>query len=210
VAIGIYTSVPQIRQRHVAIVYNRQPNETRLSHLAWDYWFRDELWDGKYLWQEAVDLEPENRVAIVTFLINLDRSRPEIPFGFQGAGCAFTIDSQDGSVKFEAGVRGTGLTCATFICLVFSSLKLPILVPDTWPKDRPEDVEWRTRTIERLALQVPADRLAAIKSAVADARIRPEELTASFVQRPWPVSFPDAEVLAREVIDELEQQLMPR
>jgi hypothetical protein len=190
----------------VAIVYNSAAGTTRLSHFESDFAFKDAPWDGSYLWQEVPDLELPNRTTVVAFLLNLNRSRPQIPFGFRKAGCRFLLNAETGEMEFRTDDAGTGLTCSSFVALVFDSLHLPILNEATWPTDRPEDAQWRENIIALLvAGGMPPERALRIKQAQSEARVRPEEMAGAFVQMPWPVSFDAALAVAAEIVAELEE-----
>jgi hypothetical protein len=113
-------------------------------------------------------------------------------------------------MEFRAGDLGTGLTCASFIVLVFDSVHLSIIDEQTWPIDRPEDAQWRERIIALLvATAMPAERALRIKDSQSEARVRPEEIAGAFVQTPWPVEFHKAATVAREIVAELEE-VIPR
>lgn len=209
VGIGIRAPIRAPHQRHVAILYNPQQGETRLSHLTGDFGFTDERWDGSYLWQAAGDLDEVELPTVVARFNSLRRNWPAIPYGFRFKSCNFDFN-QDGSVRFKAGGQEDGLTCSTFIVRLFECLGWPIADIDTWP-DRPEDTQWARDLAAHMAnapiaqrVPVLRDRLRAARDAAdKDPRVRPEELAGAFVQRPWPVRFAAAEAVARQIIAEL-------
>lgn len=76
----------------------------------------------------------------------------------------------------ELSGRTHGLTCATFVMLVFQEAGAPLLRPETWPTDRAEDARWHDRVVALLEQTgVPADHVANVRSERGCARFRPEE-----------------------------------
>jgi len=119
-------------------------------------------------------------------------------------GCTFEFDPVTGLIEFQSSDPSGGLTCVTFIVLVFKRLYLPVVVEGSWPV-RPDDALWRASVIQALlASGADPNRMDRVKNGLVDPRIRPEELVGSFIQRPWPVSFDAAHKLVREVIADLE------
>lgn len=210
VGIGIRFNSRNREVRHVALIYNPQYGETRLSHLRGDFGFADEAWDASYRWQAAGGLDELERPTVVARLHALRRNKPAIPYGFRYKACNFRFES-DGTVRFIAGGAEDGFTCSTFIVRLFEVLGWPIVNIATWPK-REEDEQWARQLSQWMVTAPDTPRIASVQSRLRtvstsipsmDPRVRPEELVGAFVQQRWPVDFVTAEAIARQVIDEL-------
>jgi hypothetical protein len=202
VGIGIRTHERSATQRHVALIYNPKDGSTQLSHLRGNYDFVDEPWDSSYMWAPAGDLDELERPTVVARLLALAKSKPNIPYGFRMGDSVFELNA-DGSLRYRKGAPVTGLTCSTFVVCFFASMHRPILDADTWPI-RQEDVGWAVGIAAAMAREsLDRDRLRAAGAAATDARIRPEELVAAYIQAPWPMDFTNAERVARDVIADL-------
>src|SRR5262249_25893456 len=155
-------------QRHVALIYSPPVGPPRQVGLNWHFSLADERWDGTLLWNEAADLVSVNGAVVAAFLDDLRRSCPRVPYGFRTAGCRFSWDAQTHMVTFNARDPGTGLTCATFVKLVFDALSMPLVEITTWPWNRPEDEAWRERIIDRMTPRtgVPIAHQEALKEQI--------------------------------------------
>jgi hypothetical protein len=201
VAFGIRQT--DVSQRHVAIIYESDNGDVRMSHLRFHLFWEDAEYDHLYYWTHLPDLEPEERPTVIGFLAMLTQLRPSIPMGFRAAGCKFTVDEASKTMTFTAGAPGTGLTCTTYIALVFSSLNLPLIDESTWPS-RSDDHIWQTSVLEKLRqMSASPEHITALQATIGAARIRPEEIVAAGTLLNWPVSFTRAEAIAREVLAEL-------
>lgn len=188
-------------QLHVALIYSAPGHDCRLSQLESDYKFIDCPWDGRFLWRGTPALDEVDMAVTVALLIDLNKSKPEIPYGFQSSGCTFKWDIATGGYRLSPDGPGVGLTCATFVCTVFNTLSLPLLINEGWPSDRPEDSIWRSS----MAGSIPfsTERLFGIRSATPDPRVRPEEVVSAFGQEPWPVDYARVRAIAQEIVDEV-------
>jgi hypothetical protein len=204
VAVGNVQLTPRV-QRHIALIYRESiAAQARLSHLMWHNTFVDEVWRPRYHWQEIQSIDVFTRVAVVGFLLKLANSRPIIPYGFSRRGCTFQIDPATGRMAIHRARSGVGVTCSTFICLVFESLGIELVAEATWPSDRPDDAQWRERMLQALAQRgEETAHIQAMSRVTFDARLRPEEIAAATIQYPWPRSFDDVAQMAEEIAVEL-------
>ena len=203
IGIGIkrIRSILPASQHHVALIYSAPGHECRLSQLESDYKFVDCLWDGRFFWRGTPALDEVDIAVTVAFLIDLNKSKPEIPYGFKSSGCTFKRDLATGAFRLSPDGPGVGLTCATFICTIFRTLSLPLLVDAGWPSDRPEDSAWVSGMVG--LLNYPTQRLFAMRGTVPDPRVRPEEVVSAFGQDQWPVDYSDVHAIAQEIIQEV-------
>ena len=204
VGIGAKTTDPARGGRHVSLIYSGADGEPRLSHLAWHCRLIDEPWDSTYVWCEAAGLDAVNVAVVASYLRSIDIGRPNVPYGFQFLGCRFETDPASGLIVFRSGAPGAGLTCATFVVLVFSSLSLPLLDPLSWPNQRDGDDAWRETIVDLLRRHgVAESRIRQIESSPPDVRIRPEDVLASASLNDWPVAYGSIAALLDTVIAEL-------
>ena len=72
--------------------------------------------------------------------------------------------------------NGKGLTCVTYVLVIFKAAKLPIIDFDGWP-ERAEDAQVHERLVEWLERdqRVSRDHIAELKMEVRCVRARPEE-----------------------------------
>ena len=188
-------------QHHVALIYSAPGHECRLSQLEGDYKFVDCLWDGRSLWRGTPALDEVDMAVTIALLIDLNKSKPEIPYGFKSSGCTFKLDLATGDLKLSPDGPAVGLTCSTFICAVFRTLSLPLLVDAGWPSDRPEDLAWVSGMVG--LIRYGTERLFAMRGNVPDPRVRPEEVVSAFGRDQWPVDYSDVHAIAQEIVQEV-------
>lgn len=204
VGIGIkrIRSILPVPQHHVALIYSASGHECRLSQLESDYKFVDCPWDGRFLWRGTPALDEVDMAVIVGFLIDLNKSKPKIPYGFKSSGCTFKWDIATGGFQLSPDAPGVGLTCSTFVCTVFSSLSLTLIVEAGWPSDRAEDSLWRS--LMTGLMNFTTERLFAIKGTIPDPRVRPEEVVAAFGHDLWPVDYSNVYAVAHQIVQEVD------
>lgn len=192
-------------QYHVAIIYGSANFGCRLSHLETENRFIDSDWDASFLWHEADALDEVDMSATAAFLMNLAKSRPLIPYGFRSLGCRFELNLRTGAMELRTKDPNQGLTCSTFISVVFRSLSLPLLVEESWPSDRVEDADWRAgMLVNFLRVTISPERFKAVATGIPDARARPSEVAAAFTRDTWPARFDDVRDIAIQIAAEVE------
>jgi hypothetical protein len=198
--VGVRRVTPE--QHHVAFVYESADGTPRLSHLAFHRRFRGaDVWDGLYFWSSAAGIDELNRKTLAAWLSALAQNPPVIDYGLSFAGCEF-VQEQNGTYSFVAKVPGKGVTCATFIMLVFQTLGLPLFEHHTWPP-RPEDAQWQQRILDALAPHMTAEELARVAEDVGCVRYRPIEVAAACSHDAWPMNFETAIQLAQQILAEV-------
>lgn len=188
---------------HVGVCYV-PPNgaELRHLHLAFHHDLRDDAWEESGLhvvsalsWIEARQLR---RMAELVARRKAEGA-PPMPYAFDRGRAR--LDERGGLVL--AGSRG--LTCASFVMVLFAAASVPLL----------EDSSWEVRTAERSRADEAAQRAllgylrgrdpthaAAVERELGCTRFRAEEVAAaSGLQRP--VGFLVAERAGRELLAEL-------
>ncbi len=171
---------------HVGLMMTRG-EERRFVHLAWHLQLRDDPPpdEGRGVppsFGRAVSVTVRKRVLRVLDAVR----RGQIPYG---------LDSQGVSVDAEGVVilgSRSGLTCASFVAVVFASVNCPLVDLGTWDERtsarRREDDEAQFTLVAHLRRHYPAhaERVAA---EIGCNRLRPEEIAAASGMTPHPVKF---------------------
>lgn len=166
---------------HVGFLYRTEEGTLRLSDLAWHHCLRDSAEYEDYFWL-TTDLEEiicEQVAEYVAYVAQVNSSG-QIPYSIRYRGKHF-----DATGEYIGTVAGEGLTCATYILAVLDdALSLPLIIYDTWPVGRPDDVAWAETILDMLANHEPRaseDHIAVQRELLPDVvRYRPEEVAAAF------------------------------
>jgi hypothetical protein len=202
--LGIAIRLSGERQHHIALVYEASDSAVCLSHLLWHRHFhgRDQ-WDAQYYWNTVAGMHETNRKVVASWLESLAKWPQKIGYGFSSEGCEF-ITTATGMTSFVSKTPGKGLTCATFILLVFDRLGFQVLNSDSWPQ-RPDDAVWQAEIIAKLRLHstMSEEELGSLANDVGSVRFRPIEVAAATELENWPVDFSEAAALADEILAEI-------
>ncbi len=199
--LGIAIRRTDERQHHIALIYEPSDGGTFLSHLRWHHDFRGrDVWDVRYYWNSVSGIHETNRKVVASWLESLSKAPQKIGYGFSSEGCEFIV-TPAGATSFVSSVPGKGLTCATFVMLVFDTLGFQMLDRETWPQ-RADDVHWQTEIIAKLRQHsaMTEQDLALLAGDLASVRFRPIEVAAASQIEPWPVAFVDAAALADQIL----------
>ncbi|AMA55039.1 hypothetical protein [Bradyrhizobium sp. CCGE-LA001] len=184
---------------HVGFLYQLEDNQPRVAHFAWHEIQRDDEPDDSYLWSE-INLDESNRLVVASWLDDRRANPDLIPYGFRTDGSPYVEETSD----FVAPPIGQGFTCATFIVGVLKHLGFPLLVEDSWPDAREDDILWQEGIVSKLEGWASPEHRGALRDDVGTKRFRPEEVGGAACRAPdWPVLFEDASVVAAEIIAEL-------
>ena len=159
-------------------------------HLAWHLDLRCEAPSEPAWWvvpqlSRAAQLLVSRRAAMVA----VAHERGEVPYALNGRDVRF-----DDQGALLLGGRH-GLTCASFVAVLFESAGVPLVDIDTWnQRDAArlaEDEDAQRRLVAALRQEHPeqAERVA---PEIGCARLRPEEVAAASGMEPRPVAFPAA------------------
>ncbi|KQM99256.1 hypothetical protein ASE85_11155 [Sphingobium sp. Leaf26] len=194
--------------RHAGFLYRRDDGSVRVLHLAFHHSLRDDQadqWDATIRARFGADLRwadlglpDDSRVVFAAHLSQLLLGNPQIPYGLDAGGTAFTPDG-----RFVRGPVGKGLTCATFIAAVLAGYGHPVVM-DNW-QPRPEDQAWGEQILAMLEGRASQEHIDAVRADIGASRYRPEEVVGAAVSPlpEWPLSFPDAIALAEQIVQEL-------
>lgn len=190
-------------QRHVGIVHRAEAESARLLDLGWHHVLRDRELTGKaaYLWVATSVHELLARsVAAWCRRIAARQAAGGLPYGIAYRPLTASIDPI-GRVDLGGLV---GLTCATFVLVVFERAGVLLVDVASWPP-RPEDVAWQFQIVAALERDgVSAGHVDRIRADVGCARFRPEEVAGGAAMRDLPASFEEAAKAGRLISQALE------
>lgn len=157
---------------HVGIAFLDAAGKPQLFHLAFHHRLRLEGLSAEYALC-ITRLRPERAIQVLIKCEQIwSRHREgDIPFGLSPTGITF---NDEGSIVVDASA--TGLTCATFVSVVFGLVGLRLVDEGTW-KPRAEDTPHQERLVG-LLVKTKADEshVKRVRAEVGAVRIRPEEV----------------------------------
>ncbi len=201
--VGIAIKSLNESQRHIGILYRHSEKGPRFFHLAFHYDLRDEEPSKSYYWDDChlFDDDDINGKIVAAHVTEISKNKNLIPYGVFNEGGGFR---EDGSF-IEFPEMGMGYTCSTFVLEVFSSFGYEFVIGNTWPS-REDDEIWQANIINALeSVGAGAIHISAAREYIGAARFRPEEVAAATTFHNPPMSFNDAERLAREILGLFEQ-----
>jgi hypothetical protein len=169
--------------RHVGVTY-RAKGVAMFLHQAWHKYqavdLLDDVWKrfkGQFVFA-APDIEPDRAKAVSGFCRAIAR---DIATGESQIGYALQYDP-DALVDRHTGKlalpNGKGLTCVTYVLVIFKSAKLPIIDFEGWP-ERPADLAAHTNLLDALCkdlARVEHEHCFAVAKELRCVRCRPEEI----------------------------------
>lgn len=167
---------------HAGLVYLRG-GAIQFLHLAWQDTLNDH-WPLGGVWACPM-VEPERleSVAAMCRLVwkEYERSR-RFPYALRFDGTSF-----DPSGRLVLGHGARGLTCATFILAVLSSVGIILVDEGSWPTRKAED----ERFLEVLSRFATADHMAILRQEISDGvrRIWPDEVLGACTVPSLPAAF---------------------
>ena len=194
---------PSSVHTHAGVLYQRaEDNAVRHLHLAWHHNLRDDSGlPGKTGW-----IEPTLSASVlddVVFIAGLIAKRTEngtVPYGLALEGAS--LDDR-GVVVFDGE---QGLTCATFVMIVFAKVGVALLDRQTWVTGpdaarRAEDGKHQAALVAALRRTSGAQQHAErVSKEVGCTRFRAEEVAAATACSPQPVPYAVAEPAGRALL----------
>jgi hypothetical protein len=184
---------------HTGIVYVDVEGNPIFLHLADHHKLTRDSLDGKTGWVVAANISAEALASVAAMCERVwIRQGSKIPYGFRYDMTRF--DVENGSLVL--GKDEVGLTCATFVLAVFSSIGLEVLARTSWPEREDDTVRW-----QKLAtyLEKTCDdkaHVVAVKQQVNAKRFRPLEV-AGGSRHVLPTSYEQAIASAAQLSKEL-------
>ena len=183
-------------------------NPAKVAHLAFHLMLRfdtpsDVMRHGELAWVQC-GLDEINRSVLAAAIARsaVDGQLP-VPYSPHYEG----VYLEKGTLRYERGAPGEGLTCATYMLEVFDALGFELVLRDTWPVREQEDrewVEWIISELEKNAHCTP-EHIQAIRDHPIGVRFRPEEVAGAVASERPPLDFKTAV----EAGADLRRQLAP-
>ncbi len=172
---------------HAGLVYRDTGGSPHVLHLAQhEALLQTDRLDGWAFASPAID--PEELKVLAGFCsIRADLGRV-VPYGFRRKGSVL----QEGVLVLGAGV--IGLTCATFVMVMFDWAKIALLADDTWDERddmrKEEDRQVQEALVASMrARGTPTEHVEALAAEVGCLRFRVEEVAAASGIEARPVTF---------------------
>lgn len=196
---------------HVGILYPDDDGSVWLLHQAWNRDSRHETFaafcaelDGSPLFLVPPGLDEDEQSAVRAAAVLATKHLPEggLPYAFGGA----TLDREKGFLLGES----CGLSCATFVNVVFQAAKVKLVDEETWASQRTQeraaqDREAKKRVAQALAKrEADRDQARRIDSELDSPRLRAEEIAAASSRKTRPLDLLMAEPLGKQVLAEMD------
>ena len=189
---------------HLGIAFHHAKLGPQVVHLAWHRKLVVEAIPIDKCWIAAtVPLTPALAKQVVGMVRAVAHRLPTINYGINlvAAKGSFAVN---GSYKAPKG--SDGLTCASFVCEVFSAAKVPLIIMPTWKEDEKNKV-WASAVLQKLIEdkdkgKVSQDHIDAVAANVKNGlRVRPAEVVAAALMQPpnRPATYEAASVASTEV-----------
>lgn len=194
---------PSAVHTHAGVLYQRSEDAAvRHLHLAWHH----DLCDEEGLPAATGWVEPSlpatalDDIAFVAELVAKRAENQTVPYGL----ALDRAHLDDAGVVVLDGERG--LTCATFVMIVFAKVGVELLDRATWGSDpddarRAEDAGHQRALVNYLSTtRGAADHAARVAREVGCTRFRAEEVAAATALTPRPVTYAAAEPAGRALL----------
>ncbi len=186
---------------HTGVVHKHPGFGVLLLEQAFHFTLRNDRLPEDYGW--VTPNIPEERARSVAGLCRLiwRRNATGFPYALR----------QDSSSRFDTvsgalvlGRQGKGLTCATFVLVVFNSFGISLVDFANWPC-READIEWQRSIVEFLRQGChDSEHIQAVESEIGSSRFRCEEVAGACTVDDLPASFSEAEEGGRQILAELD------
>lgn len=194
---------------HIGVLYPDDDGSGWTVHQGWNYFSQTEplasVLDDDPVWLVPPALDRDEQLALRAMAVLAARKLEEgaLPYAFGSA----RLDREQGFVLDG----GCGLSCATFVNVLFEAAKIPLVDLTTWASQRSEerakeDREAQEWVADRLAeSRKAADREQAVRVRINSdrPRLRAEEVAAASGQQSRPLDLRTTEPLGRQLLDEL-------
>lgn len=191
---------------HVGVLYRvDSAGERRHLHLAWHHRLRDEPTlssDGWWIVPRLDDFELAD-LCTSARLIAKRHQDGLVPYSLRLAATHF---ERDGTLRLDGGI---GLTCATFVIIIFAHARIHLLDSATWDTDRPLERRQEDDAAQRALVDYlrnnPESRTHAdlVEQEIGCTRIRAEEVAAASGMSGLPVPFTRVEPQGRMLLTAL-------
>ena len=189
---------------HVGLYYRDAHGEgtRRHLHLAWHLRLEHEQEpppEAFWVVPRPEEFEMAN-LAAAAHLIATRQQDGRVPYAFDSADARF---ERDGTLQLN---QSRGLTCATFIILMFEYVGIRLLEKETWEQNRSEERQREDAEAQRLLVEYLRSKRDhrshgdLVAGEVGSPRIRAEEVAAASGMTGRPISLARAEPEGRRVL----------
>jgi len=189
---------------HVGLSYIAHDDGTRARlELAWHLQLRHDEGAGTEAWvQPAIDEFALSNVRMSAGLIASKRRDGSVPYAFARNDAHYR---EDGTLQLGASL---GLTCATFVLLVFEHARVPLIDEASWGQPRTERTTQDTAAQEELVAAMRRDprfqdHASSLSAQVGSIRIRAEEVAAASGLDAHPIAFARAAPAGASLLEEM-------
>jgi hypothetical protein len=188
---------------HVGLLYRTKDDETRRHlHLAWHYSLQnDSAPPSEAFWVKPQFDELELAdVRASARLIAQRRDDGRVPYALRSADARF---DRAGTLQLN---QSLGLTCASFIVLVFAHAGITLLESETWEQNRSDERKREDEAAQKYLVDYlrkepdSRDHAERVDKEVPCTRVRAEEVAAASGMTGHPIPFTRAEPQGRVVL----------
>lgn len=196
---------PERDQRHIGILHRDQNEGPQFLHLAWHRLLQNdaELPVDMVVWIKLnVPLARQRSVAAFCRRVWRKNGRRNIPYAFSRPDGSFDVATGE----YLIGPSRYGLTCASFVLAIFHAVGIPLARYETWPVERPGDLEWQESIVKMLeSKQIDQEHMNHLRGEIGTVRYRPEEVAACAAVAPPAATFEQVEQLGRQIVEEIRE-----
>jgi hypothetical protein len=181
---------------HTGVVFRRANGDIRFFHQAWDHITRDdslrqgsEEMGGPFLCI-VPPVEDDRAIAIAEFWEFVASRGEQIGYALRDDPDAL-FDPVTGTLALP---NGRGLSCSTFVLVLFRSVRFPYIDTTDWPTGRPGDPEAQAALVGSLERTCPdLNHVEGVRREIGCERVRPEEVSGAALYPMLPVQHPAVE-----------------
>lgn len=197
--LAIYIKSTGIGSFHAGIVYLSY-GVRYLFHQEFHLKTTQEVFDGNVLDRSVrfvvVDCENERLDSLIGLLRLVAKTNEPIGYALKYFP-DIKFDTLNGKLLLGSGL---GLSCSTFVMVLFVSAGYPLVDHSTWPTElRAGDLDRQNELVKTLELHkvrfnVSEEHINEVKKEIGCVRYRPEEVAGAAFYSPLPIGFINAEL----------------
>lgn len=181
---------------HTGVAYRHSNGKVHFFHQAWDHDTRDnpiaaesQQMGGPFFCITPT-IEDDRAMAIASFWEFVASRGEQIAYALRDDPEAL-FDPNTGMLAIP---NGRGLSCSTFVLVLFRSVRFPYIDTTGWPVNRPGDAEFQARLVNFLDNCCDdKEHVEAVRMEIGCERIRPEEVAGAALYLDLPVRYHCAE-----------------
>jgi len=203
-ALAVFITRISGNDTHTGILHRDITGNLNIIDLLWHESLRCGPVTGHYPHPYVIPDLIEEEIDSVSGLCRLIENRnstgnpQKIPYAF-----GVPMDTEINSTGDIILKNGLGLTCSSFVLVVFKNAGVPILNIEGWPKDRDDDKERHDKLLDLMRNGRPTntppippasqEHVDKVEASLPCIRVRPEEVAAAAIADKIPCGYRDAE-----------------